>query len=81
MSVACRHMEDVIESAQGPTVINYWPQLHYLPDLVHPMLMPIYVIIRAQLMDDRRRQNSSSSMHGSNNNIEEESVCVFEEMP
>ena len=64
-------MEDVIESAQGPTVINWWPDVRYLPDLVHPMLMPIYVVVRAQLMDDRRRQGSSSaSLHSSHNNIE-----------
>ena len=71
MSVACRHMEDVIESAQGPTVINWWPNVRYLPDLVHPMLMAIYVVVRAQLMDDRRRQSSSNaSLHSSQNNIE-----------
>lgn len=46
-------MKSVIESAQGPTCINYWPDLRYLPDLIHPMLIAIYITIKEQLSTDR----------------------------
>jgi hypothetical protein len=77
VSVACKHLEDVIESAQGPTLINYWPDLRYLPDLVHPLLMAVYVIVRGQLVGDRSRQSTSASVPTSQHHIEEESGCVF----
>lgn len=81
VSVVCKNMEEVIESAQGPTLINYWPDLHYLPDLIHPLLMPIYVIVRGQLSTDRSRQSTNASVSNSQPHIEEESNCVFEELP
>lgn len=69
VSVVCKNLEDVIESAQGPTLINYWPDLHYLPDLIHPLLMAIYVIVRGQLSGDRSRQSTNASVSNSQQQI------------
>jgi hypothetical protein len=46
-------MRAVIESAQGPTCINYWPDLGFLPSIIHPLLIAVYIIIKEQLSSDR----------------------------
>lgn len=87
-------MRLVIESAQGPTCINYWPDLHFLPDIIHPMLICIFIIIKDQLTSDRNADKDkdkdkeeklplagSSVSLPTSQSIEEETDCVFEELP
>jgi hypothetical protein len=38
----------VIESSQGSTCINYWPNLGLLPELIHPMFLGIFLTIKDQ---------------------------------
>lgn len=51
LTVVNDQIKSVIESSQGSTCINYWPNIGLLPEVIHPLLLTVYITIKEQYFE------------------------------
>ena len=74
-------VREVIECQTGPTLLNAWPQTGMLTELVHPVMLALYALVKEQSGSlDERSKDTFSRAYDTERHIEDESETIFDEL-